>query len=325
MYVYLSLGIICLIGNLIFMFLVTREGRKLALKETEGNLISAFNELDSVGRAEFLSDAKLNKDEIIVQINNQTVISASEIIGEVKGKFGIIQEDLNVKGKQIKSLNIKTKPKRIAEDQKSVKLREFIELIPKLKNSNNNWSTNEGIYEYITYNRFDKKHLPLLMELLEMSIDYKQYFHIDGSLRDFLLITIFRDFPEEVFNDSDLYEEYSQRGLTKILYSGFDPEIIKNAITKNIDIIYKNGGFIKQGYFKDLSSFFENIDSSQDLNDITYQLVRSRKEKFHIYSKYYLIHLKSRTNKNYFWGISLMNEFGDELANEEKIILNNIK
>jgi hypothetical protein len=314
MYTYLFIGSACSLAGILFMFQATREGRKEALAETEKNLVKSFNELDSIGRAEFITNAKLNKEEIIIQINNQTITSATEIITEVQNSFGTIEEDLEQKGKQINVLEKKTTPKKIAEDQKSFTLREFLNVIPK---TNNKASTLSSIHEYLKNNRFDSKHLHLIKKMLNLSLEYP-----NGKLRYYILNIMFRDFPNEVLNNDKLYEEYTGKKLLKLLKSGQDHEIIKKGIRKNIEKLYANGGFGNQTHFNDLRQFFDKIYDSKDLSELVYQLVKLRHEKFLIFENYYLMHVGHTDSINFFWGEFLFNEFiNEEMSEKEKSLL----
>ncbi len=102
---YITLAVLCAAGQILLIFLVNREGRKNALNQIENNIITEFHKLDSEGRKKFLSEANLNKEEIISQINKQTKQSATDIISEVQDVFGIIKTDLDKYEFQISELN----------------------------------------------------------------------------------------------------------------------------------------------------------------------------------------------------------------------------
>ena len=102
---YISLAILCAALQILFIFLLTKQGRKEALQETENNLTEVFKNLDSTSKKEFLLDANLNKDEIIYLVNNQSKSSAVEIISTTIKEFEIIQKDLDKKGEKLEDIN----------------------------------------------------------------------------------------------------------------------------------------------------------------------------------------------------------------------------
>jgi hypothetical protein len=134
---YLILAILCAGVQVYLLYLVNKDGRTKAIEELKTNLVQAFNELDSTSRKDFIENANLNKGEIIIQINKQTKNSATDIIGEVKSSFGIIQEDLSVKGEQIESLENEVSKKsrqiEVLESDVSEKSNRIVELEEKVK------------------------------------------------------------------------------------------------------------------------------------------------------------------------------------------------
>lgn len=112
--------IIMLLGTGIGTYLIQKGRTKLAFENSQ-NLIKSFKSLDSTSRAEIIRNSNLGKDEIILLVNNQTKSSAIEIVTAVEGKFGIINEDLIKKEKQIKELE-QIEEKRKQHQNKQIKL-----------------------------------------------------------------------------------------------------------------------------------------------------------------------------------------------------------
>ena len=101
---YIISGIIILVlGTGVGTYLIQKGRTKLAFENTT-TLVEHFKTLDNQTKTEILEQSDLNKDEIIVLVNNQTKSSAVKIISEVKDKFGLIQDDLFQKGEQLNEL-----------------------------------------------------------------------------------------------------------------------------------------------------------------------------------------------------------------------------
>ena len=106
--------IIMMLGTGIGTFLIQKGRVDLAFQNTT-KLITHINSTDSTSRTEILSNLNVNKDEIVLLVNNQTKASALEIISEVKDRFQLVDEDLHIKGEQIAELESIEKKRKIKE------------------------------------------------------------------------------------------------------------------------------------------------------------------------------------------------------------------
>lgn len=265
---YLILAILCLIGNVIFMVLVTKEGRKAALKETEKNLITAFNDLDSIGRAEFIANAKLNKKEIITQINNQTINSATEIILEVQDKFGIIKVDLKKKSVQIEELEDKTKDKNIL---KSVVVERLKYLIDEVKNNGFDKTAKNDKDNLLIRENIPKAHYSIFRNEFLKSNDFY------GKLQCILL----KNYFEEIKKDKIVFEKLISSNPGSCL-SLVDLKTIIGKYVKFVNTLSTFGVDNKETRYLILlmQGAGGQVTTRENITNMLYQIVKHKQERF---------------------------------------------
>lgn len=106
--VYIFLAILSAALQILFIFLLTKEGRKEALKETEKNLVETFKNLDSATKTELLLNANLNNEEMILLVNDQTKSSAIEIVSATMNKFELVEKDIKSNNQELKTIKVGT-------------------------------------------------------------------------------------------------------------------------------------------------------------------------------------------------------------------------
>ena len=98
MNIYIALGILCLIGNVIFMFLASNEGNKKALLVTEDNLITKFSELDSVQKTEVLREIDITEAELKGFFEKLDRKSREKLFDLIKPEFESVKKEI-IEGK----------------------------------------------------------------------------------------------------------------------------------------------------------------------------------------------------------------------------------
>jgi len=91
---YIALGILCLVGNVIFMFLASSESSKKALKITETNLITKFSELDSVQKTEVLKKIDLSGEQLKVFFEKLDKKSREKLFDFIKPEFESVKKEI---------------------------------------------------------------------------------------------------------------------------------------------------------------------------------------------------------------------------------------
>jgi len=119
---YLTLAVICVIGQIIFLFLASGEGRRSDLKNTESNLVKSFTKLDSTSRIEILDKIELTAPEIVRQINKQSKATAKTIVTELNDKFQFIESKVQINTESVQDLSEKEKT-RIAKEKEIQRLK----------------------------------------------------------------------------------------------------------------------------------------------------------------------------------------------------------
>lgn len=106
---YLTLAVICVIGQIVFLFLASGEGRRTDLKNTENNLVKSFTELDSTSRAEILDKIELTAPEIVKQVNKQSKETAKTIVTELNDRFQFIESKVQINTDNVQELSEREK------------------------------------------------------------------------------------------------------------------------------------------------------------------------------------------------------------------------
>ncbi|WP_219010299.1 hypothetical protein [Aquimarina litoralis] len=239
---------------------------------------------------------------------------------ESKAKSERLEKSVKKQEEQITSLNEKSSPEKIAESQKSLRLEELLKLIPKHKGRGYvNWE----FHEFLSKNKFNSTHLPILKEFLRLSTDFPFAINPDGNSRFAMLGYIYRDFPNEILNDDNLFREFTETNMFVIFNSDHNTEILKRGIKKSFDVLYEKRDIKNPDRFNNLNMFFERIGNSEDLSSYSYQIVKSRDDKFQIYKTFYYTEVMNSTKNENYWRNFLLEEFENELTDEEKLVLGN--
>lgn len=106
---YLILGIMCLIGQVLFFFLASSQGRKSDLKNSETNIVNSIEKLDSTTRAEILNKINITAPEIISLVNKHNSETAREIVMGLNDKFHFIETKVKNNTKNVEGLTEKEK------------------------------------------------------------------------------------------------------------------------------------------------------------------------------------------------------------------------
>lgn len=286
-----------------------QKGRTKVAFESNKKLIEHINSLDSISRIEILTKADLNKEEIILLVNNQTKSSASEIISEVQEKFGLIKEELDVKGKQIEDLTEKVKPENRERENASLKLNWFISL---LKEGKYSYSLKQEIQSFFEISKLELEYYSLIKSLFyEICGNHKLR---NGVLRRKIAWEILASYPDEI--DVDFFILLVNGEMTQLIYGDPKESAVMKNIAKAFEYIYSNNEDLEsQPYFNSVKVFFKHVAKSEKISQYVYNSIKSKKEKLFIYKQFFINNDLFDENHVLNWENQMVEEFGSGALN----------